>query len=302
MKQAKVFVAGGVAFNTIIDVEHLPSGQPQTILSRGYRRAVGGTGAGKAANLARLGLDTTLHATLGDDTEGQQIQAFLARAGVQLLYEIDPGGTEQHVNLMAADGGRTSIFMAYPRHDPAVDFSRLEREIARADHIMINVINYCRALLPVARRYRKPIWCDLHDWDGEPGYMSDFVAGADYLQMSSDRLPNYQAVMQRLIEQGKQCVVTTHGRRGASALTAQGQWLDTPAIGHYQSVDSNGAGDAFFSGLLLGHVRGYPMAQSMQLATVVAGLCVGTSELAHPALTPDLLAQEYEKHYGQRLN
>jgi acarbose 7IV-phosphotransferase len=302
MTTPTVFVAGGVSFNTIIDVDSLPNGQPQTLLSRGYRQAVGGTGAGKAANLAKLGLNTTLHATLGEDAYGEQVQAFLARAGVRLLYDIDPHGTERHVNLMAAEGGRTSVFMAYARTDPPVDFLRLEPEIAAADQVMINVINYCRGLLAVAKRYSKPIWCDVHDWDGQPGYMSDFVAGADYPLMSSDRLPDYRDVMQKLVSSGKQCVVTTHGRHGATALTAQGEWVEQPALAQYQRVDTNGAGDAFFSGLLLGHTRGCSIAQSMQLATVVAGLCVTSTELTHHALTPTLLAQEYEKHYGHRLN
>jgi acarbose 7IV-phosphotransferase len=301
MNELKVFVAGGVSFNALIYVEALPNGQPQTIFSRAFNETVGGTGAGKAANLARLGVSTTLHATIGDDDYGKRIRAFLAEHNVHFISDIDPFGTERHVNIMDENGQRLSVYMAHAPSEPALDLARLEPEIAQADHVMINILNYCRHLLPIAQRHNKPIWCDLHNWDGGAGYLDDFIAAADYLMMSSDRLPDYRNVMPSLIQRGKKLVITTHGRHGATALTATGEWIETPAIDAYLRVDSNGAGDAFLSGVLFGVANGYDTKTALRIGAIVSGLCVTSPELVCPTLSRDLLCREYEKHFGQAL-
>jgi acarbose 7IV-phosphotransferase len=299
MNEIKVFVAGGVSFNALIYVDALPSGQPQTIFSRGFNETVGGTGAGKAANLARLGVRTTLHATLGDDAYGTKIRAFLAEHNVRFIADIDPFGTERHVNIMDENGQRLSVYMAHAPSEPALDLARLEPEIAQADHVMINILNYCRHLLPAAKRYGKPTWCDLHNWDGSAGYLDDFIAAADYVMMSSDRLPDYRNVLPALIQRGKKLVIATHGRHGATALTASGGWIETPAIEAYARVDSNGAGDAFLSGVLFGVANGYETKTALRMGAIVSGLCVTSAELECASLSRELLYAEYEKHYGE---
>ncbi len=299
MNNIKVFVAGGVSFNALIYVDTLPNGQPQTIFSRRFNEAVGGTGAGKAVSLARLGVCTTLHATLGDDTYGKRIRAFLAEHGVRFVDDIDPFGTERHVNIMDDEGQRLSVYMAHAPQECVLDLARLELEIAQADHVMINILNYCRALLPVARRLGKPIWCDLHNWDGSPGYLDDFIADADYLLLSSDRLADYRSALEQLMQQGKKLVIATHGRHGATALTSSGQWIETPAIAAYSRVDSNGAGDAFLSGVLFGVAMGYATETALRIGAILGGLCVTSPELVCATLSQHLIVAEYEKHYGE---
>jgi sugar/nucleoside kinase (ribokinase family) len=285
----------------MINLERFPEPRAQTLFSRAYHETVGETGAGKALNLAKLGMPTTLHAMIGADDFGHRIREFLAREGVIFLHDIDPKGTERHVNLMSDDGGRISIYMAYATFEPEVSLARLEPIIAAADHVVISIINYCHRLIPVARRLGKPIWCDIHDWDGRNDYHRDFVAAADYVFMSSDAMPDYRAFMQRQIADGKQLVVCTHGRRGSTALTAAGGWAEMPVIDSYQRVDSNGAGDAFFAGFLYGHARGYTVERCLRIATIVSGLCITSRELAFMELTRQLLAAEYRKHYGEAL-
>jgi sugar/nucleoside kinase (ribokinase family) len=214
------------------------------------------------------------------------------------LYDIDPQGTERHVNLMAEDGGRISIYVAYASLEPRVSLTALEPVIAASNFVVINIINYCRWLIPLARRLGKPIWCDLHDWDGKNDYHRDFVAAADYVFMSSDALPDYRALMQSLITEGKRLVVCTHGRDGSTASTAGGEWFETPIIDDYPRVDTNGAGDAFFAGFLYGHAHGYTTAVCLRIASIVSGLCIGSHELVCMDLSAQRLAVEYRRHFG----
>lgn len=296
-----VLVLGGVSFDTIVYLDDLPAPVPRTLFPRGFHETIGSTGAGKALNLAKLGLDVTLHTPLGDDDYGRRIREYLQAASVELLYDTDPQGTPRHLNLLDGEGRRISIFLTAGTSAPSIDSARLDTAIARHDHIVVNIINYCRDLIPLIQRQRKPIWCDIHDYDGVNTYHDDFIRAADYLLLSSDALPDYRPFMQRMVDQGKQLVICTHGRHGATALTAAGEWIEQPSISSYALKDSNGAGDAFFSGVLYGYMRGYPAPQCIRLGTLLGGLSVTSHELAPPALSPALLASEYQRIYGEAL-
>ena len=284
---ARVLVVGGLSWNGILQLGELPEPRPQTIFSRHFHETVGATGAGKAMNLARLGFDVTLHAMLGDDLWGGLVRQRLEREPFRFLYDVDPEGTERHVNLMADSGARISIYATYGTFEPSIDMARLEALMAHADVLVLNIANYCRRLIPLARRHGLAIWCDIHDWEGENEYHRDFVEAADFLFLSSDRMPDYRAWMARRVAAGARLVVCTHGKRGATALTADGQWLDTPALTTGPAIDTNGAGDAFFSGYLYGHTRGCEPARCMQIGAATAALAVASTELAHPELSPE---------------
>ena len=123
----------------------------------------------------------------------------------------------------------------------------------------------------------------------------DFVEAADFLFLSSDQLPSYRGFMEAQIAAGKSLVVCTHGRRGATALTAAGQWLEQPIATGFDRVDTNGAGDAFFAGFLSSWLDGEPLRRCLQVASVVAGLCVTSRELASAELSRTRVRAELER-------
>ncbi|WP_418606968.1 PfkB family carbohydrate kinase [Georgenia sp. SUBG003] len=103
MSSIRVLVAGPASWNLLVRLDHLPEPRPGTHFAGGFHETVGGTSAGKAMNLARLGAEVTLRTVLGADDEGERVRAALDRYGVALLAEPAAGGrTERHVNLMAA--------------------------------------------------------------------------------------------------------------------------------------------------------------------------------------------------------
>lgn len=294
----RVLVIGGVSFDTIIYLDRFPEPHPHTLFSRGGHETIGSTGAGKALNLAALNFEVTCHALLGADEPGDKVRSYLKNKGIRVLADIDPQGTERHLNLMDEKGGRISIYFAYASSNPVVNESAIFEILPTQGVVVLNINNYCRRLIPTIRAAGKKLWCDIHDWDGRNEYHRDFVAAADYLFFSSDAMPDYNTFMNQMINEGKQLVVCTHGRRGSTALTPGGPWIELPVLDCYQRIDTNGAGDAFFSGYLYGHTKGCPPLQCLQLATIVAGLCVTSKELAYPDLTSELLEIEFRKHYG----
>lgn len=289
----KIFVVGGVSYNAMIDLYDLPEPRPQTIFAQGWHTAIGSTGAGKALNLAKLGFEVTLHALLGDDDAGQKIRDIIQATDITFLPEHDPAGTKQHVNLMARSGERISIHVETGSFEPNINLTRLEPVIAASDMIALSIINYCRQLIPLAQKHNKPLWVDIHDYDGTNPYHQDFIDAADVLFMSGDAMPDPRPFMEAQIAAGKQMIVCTHGKDGATALCADGHWLETPIVEGYTFKDSNGAGDAFFSGVAYAYAHGYPISASLQMGAVVAGLCITTQGLVYPELTPALAGAEF---------
>ncbi len=298
----QALVIGGVSFNIMVYVDAFPPPQPQTIISSGFHETIGSTGAGKALNLRKLGFDVTLHGLIGADSLGRIVIDYLAAAQISFLYDIDPRGTQRHLNLMDRAGRRISIFLEPGTFEPAFEAQRIEHYIPVSDYVILNISNYCRTLIPLIQRHGKAIWCDIHDYDGQNPYYDEFIRAADYLLMSSDSMPNYRPFMRSMIAQGKQLVICTHGREGATTLTHDGEWIETPIVPMYVPIDTNGAGDSFFAGFLYGHARGYSTWQCLRLGAVAGGLCVTSAELALPALSPALLDREYLAAYGTPLD
>ncbi|GGA63468.1 ribokinase [Neiella marina] len=292
-KKCSVFVAGGASWDAIIDLDELPVPEPGSLFARHYHEVVGGTGAGKALNLERLGFNVLLHVVLGQDDWGDKIQQRFRRTSVQLLTDIDPKGTERHTNIMDRDGRRMSIYTHAASERPGIDPDHLAKAMLHADYVVINIINYCRRLIPFAKQLDKPIWCDLHDYDGCNPYHQDFVDAADFVFLSNDKLPDPKPLMEALIAKGKQLVVCTQGKDGAVALTGDGQWYQVAAQANVDVTDCNGAGDAFFSGYLFAYHQGFEPLVCLQIASKVAACCVGSSELVDEALTPELASQGF---------
>ena len=294
----KILVLGGVSFNSIIFLNDFPEPQPQTYFGQHYHETIGSTGAGKALNLRKLGFDVTLYGLIGDDRLGNQIKTYLAKEYVDFVYDIDPHGTERHFNLMDENGQRLSIILNAGKFKPEINLPVMEKFIMQSDHIALNIVSYCRALIPLLKKHDKDIWVDIHTYDGKNPYHVDFIDAADYLLLSSNDMAEYRQFMEHQIEQGKKLVICTHGKDGATALTSEKRWIDIPVIPISPVQDTNGAGDSFMSGALYGIAHGYPIEKCLQFGTVVAGLCVTEFELAYPDLDEEVLQEVYQKYYG----
>lgn len=293
----KVFIVGGATFNSIIHLNHFPEPKGQTIKDAAYHETVGSTGIGKALNLKKLGFDTTLHGMIGDDIYGDRIKDYLEKEKINFIYDIDPLGTERHVNLMDENGDRISIFIANGSFNPEIELERLEKLIFENEIIILNIVNYTKGLIQACKNNNKEIWTDLHDYDGVNPYYNEYIDAADYIFLSSISLKDYKKTMQDMSALGKKLIVCTHGDKGSTALTMDGRWIDVPALNDYQQNDTNGAGDSFFAGFLYGYIKGYAIEKCMRYGAIVGGLTVTSKELSYDKLSEDLVESEYLKYY-----
>jgi len=291
-----VLVVGPVAWNTIVTVGSLPGARSQTLVATGHRDTLGGTSAGKALALARLGVDVTLHTVLGDDDAGTRARAELADPRLHLVATVVPGPTERHLNLMAGDGARVSIYLDVPgvpgepaeqgeAGEPAEAPAAVAAALARADVAVIDLSDHARRFLAPARAAGVPVWCDLHDYDGHAGFHRDFLDAADVVVVSADRLADPRAFLTSAVAGGARWAVCTQGARGALALGRDEGWLEVPAVEVPLVVDTNGAGDAFAAALLVGHLEGRPLAQCLRLGAAAGALAVASAALVSADLT-----------------
>ncbi len=291
----KVFIIGGTTFDHIVHLPQLPQPVPHTIHKAVFHEGTGSTGAGKALNMQKLGMPLQLYSVLGNDVYGKMIVEDLQQNGIDAFYDIDENGTERHVNLMDEAGNRISIFITQSSEQINHNTTAIQNAMDKADVLVLNIIAYCKNLAPMVMASGKPVWTDLHDYDGANAYHDPFIHASQYIHLSSDNLPDYKPVMQRLINEGKKLVICTHGKQGATLLTPEAEWIEQQAFTEFPLVDANGAGDAFFSGFLFGWLQQLPLQQCMKYGAVCAALCIGSKQLAAENLSAELLHTTAQK-------
>jgi sugar/nucleoside kinase (ribokinase family) len=278
MHRPKVFVAGPVSWNRLVLLDRLPPARPHTAFATGHRMAVGGTSAGKALNLASLGADVTLRTVVGDDDAGRSVLGVLEQAGVEVIAEVVDTATEQHLNLMDPHGGRVSIYLELPRLRQARHDERALAALAAADAAVIDLADHARPLLSAAREAGVEVWCDLHDYDGSAEFHRDFLDAADHVFLNDDGFPDRDALSAFLTSLDKRAVATL-GADGAVAVV-DGAEHRVPAVPVERIVDTNGAGDAFFSGFLVAHLAGADVPSALAAGARQAARCLGSAGLA----------------------
>jgi fructokinase len=221
----------------------------------------GGSPLNVAVGLARLGLPTTLHTSVGDDDHGRLIEAHLAASGVITTSAPAPGSTTSVAEASIAPDGAASYRFDIEWRPAAVGASNFEA---------VHTGSIGAALEPGATlvegvlagaRERSTV---SFDPNVRPQLMGDvqlarprverLVALADVVKASDEDLAwlypelSPDEVLARWIELGPAFVVVTRGGAGATAVAASGavQVAAPPTT----VSDTIGAGDSFMSGLL----------------------------------------------------
>jgi sugar/nucleoside kinase (ribokinase family) len=285
----RVVVFGAASWNTMIRVAAFPPPEPATVFPSAWHETIGSSGGGKAMNLARLGVDVVLHCQLGDDEAARRVRSGLEASGVTVDSIVDPTGTARHVNLMDDAGARLSFLLHTGDSAAAYDPGHVEELVGSADHVLVAIVDPARHVIPIARRLGRPVWTDLHATDGARPYERDFLE-ADAVFFSGEQLPDPRPFMERLVAAGRSLAVCTQAADGAVALAADGHWFEVPAEPVDRVVDTNGAGDAFLAGVLVGQLRGLPIDRSLRVGARVAAMSVASTELASPDLSPKSIA------------
>lgn len=283
-----VFVNGPASWNTTVRLDALPGPASATVFADGYADGLGGTSAGKAVSLAALGVDVTLRTLLGHDEHGDRVRAALAHPSITLLDEVcRDGRTERHVNLLGADGSRLSVYLELPTAGRGANLARESRDALLSTEVaVLDLAVHSLPFFTQAREAGVPVWCDVHDDDGVGDFQAPFRDGAAVVLVSETRLDDPRTYLRDRIARGAQLAVCTRGARGAIALDHDG-WIEVGTADAGPVVGADGAGDAFFAGLLRGHLDGLDTPAALRLAAATGAISVTSADLGAPQATLD---------------
>ncbi len=285
----KIVIIGGASYDHIIQLPELPMNRPDSHFAKSHYFSVGGSGIGKALNLNRM-VPITFLTKFGTDDAGMKIKKILDKEKVHYHVDIDPLGSTTHTNLMDPNGDRISLFTSVGDDSLKLNVEKHRKLILSADIIVINISYFCKQYIPLVKESTAEVWTDVHDWDGTEDYHKDFINISDVVFMSSDKSKgNYEDIVHDLLKD-KKFVVVTHGKEGSEYYSKT--HMDKCGNIPVKLVDSNGAGDAFFSGYLFGYTIGETPEVCMRYGTIVSGLSVTSREL----FSNKLSIEEIKKH------
>ena len=269
----------------------------------------GGVARNVAENLLRLGLDTRLLGVLGDDVFGQSLWQSGAAMGLDMRA------------CLTLPGQRTATYVCLHRADGDMDVAVNDMDIM--DALTPALLQPQQALLRDAAvlvadcNLRPDVWQWLATEVAHPALFAEAVSVAKCTRLG-DVLPQLHTLKANRLEAQALCgraiasvqeacdaALALH-RRGVGrvliSLGAQGvAWCDADGrCGHRAAravpvLSATGAGDALMSGLVYGHLQGWPLEAALAWAMACAEITLGSPAANAPTLTVQAV-QNYLQH------
>ena len=260
---------------------------------------VGQSGGFSSRGFAQLGKKTAVIGYVGGDYSGAYIRQELAKDGIDTTaLFVDPLGTSRSVNLMSADGRRTSFLDGKGHMHLRPDLEVCRAVLAHARLAHFNIPNWARLLLPVARELGLTVSCDLHDIVSLPdAYRQDFINAADIVFFSAAHHADPAALMREMGRGPRdKIVIVGMGSRGCAVGTGQIVRRFAAVPGDGPIVDTNGAGDGLAVGFLSSFVLdGYALEDAIRRGQIVARYtCTQKASSSH-LMAQDMLDEQWHR-------
>ncbi len=243
-----------------------------------------GTSPGGIANfavaLSRLGLRTALAAVFGDDLLGNECWRRLADGeGIDLSRSRRLAGWPTPVTVsLAYDGDRALVTHG---QEPPLGADELIGEPPPSRAAVVHIGAERLSWLKAAHAAGTRVFADV-GWDPEERWSTDVL---EQLALCHAFLPNAEEAMAytrtgsphaalSALADLVPLAVVTRGADGAIAVDATtGEHAEVAGL-PVAALDSTGAGDVFGAGLVAGTLAGWPLAERLRFANLVAALSV----------------------------
>lgn len=267
-----VLVLGGAGVDTIAYVPELPLPFRDSYVVPPIEARAGQTGDNVALGLHSLGLRTMHIDVLGDDPEAALVHAFHRAHHLPFAALPTAAGTKRAVNMVGPDGRRLSLWDG-SREDEEDRFpaALIAEHTAHARHVHVCITPPGQHVFGQLAGGSATVSTDLHNWDGRYEPFEVYAYSSDLVFLSATALTDVRATLQQIIDKGRaQVVVATAGAEGGHVLVRGETGLRRfeAAVPSAAVVDSNGAGDAFVSGFLFGHLAGEPLETCLRYGAI----------------------------------
>ena len=246
----------------------------------------GGSAANATFNAARLGLRTTFIGKLGNDAIARAYRDRFGDGGVDVgRFKSGAHPNARCLALVTPDAQRTlrtclgAAMTLAPEEISVADF-----EGCRHTHIEGYLVfnrALCEAVLDAAREAGCSISLDLSSFEvveaSRDWLTGQFKKGIDVVFANEDEIRSlfpgsggdYAGLARALAAHGVLAAVKV-GKDGAWIANGE-ELIRVPPLVVSDVLDTNGAGDAWAAGFLYGYLRGWPLAQSGTLASLMGG-------------------------------
>jgi len=261
---------------------------------KNVRYGIGGGASNVSVGLKKLGIQSYLHTTVGDDPKGVDIKNELGQLGVDLSYlKVDGFPTDQ------------SAILSYFKERTIFTYSQKRKivfDVSFAEYIFLSSIggeiaDIYPQVIKLKKKNPSPVLFfnpGSKELKNSRGEILKVLECSDYLicnveealmiidpslTRSQIEIPD---MLDILIQKGADNVVLTDGINGSHALI-DGQFYTVP-IHQVEVVEKTGAGDAFASGFISGVVHG-----ALALDSLKRGAVNGASVITKPGSQNGLL-------------
>lgn len=309
---SRVIVSGSVAYDRIMDydgifADHFVEGKMHSInlsfqvkkLSVGF----GGTAGNIAYNLALLGVQAEIIATVGEDFSKYHSHMLLSGINPQTIRTLEGEMTASaHVFTDMADNQIAAFHMgaAGNAYDSPIETDG--RDIAI---VAPGCIEDMKVLPELYRKRGFPFCYDpaqgisaLSGDDLRAGMQGARVLfGSDYeFGLMAQKTGWIENVMLEHVP----ALVITHGAEGSRIVTREGQQR-IPVCPAENTSDPTGAGDAYRAGFLCGMLKRFSLENCAKLGSTVAAYTVEAYGTQTHKFTLDQLKARYKTAYGESL-
>ncbi len=258
----------------------------------------GGVGRNVAENLANLGIDTSFVASVDRSGIGREVTARLAKGKVDTscLIETETRGMGIWLAVMDDSGDLAGSISQMPDLYHLEDFiSQNGADIVhQSGHIILELDlnqHITQKVLDLAREQRRPIYGipgNLSVIMGNPAILGDldcFICNnveAERLfgvPLAADDTAAIEWELARFVAgKGLGSMVITLGSKGCVFYDARQGTAGYQPIFPVTVLDTSGAGDAFFSGTVMGLIRGLPLKEAVVCGSKVASWTIQSDE------------------------
>jgi len=257
--------------------DHFPDG----------RRVLGGAPFNVAWHLQAFGEDPFMITRVGHDDDGAAIHDAMCSWGMDMSGLQSDGRLPTGCVQVRIDDGDPSYEIVHPAAWDAIQLPAVVPEMRLLYHGSLALRDKASRRTWQSLRGARPdtVFVDVNlrsPWWQRLQVLED-IEGADWVKLNLEELeqltlstaPTREVARAFLREYGLRGLLLTAGERGAEVLTADGAHWSVRPERDITVTDTVGAGDALAAVMLLGLLRDWPLAVSLERAQCFASAVVG---------------------------
>ncbi len=250
--------------------------------------SVGGNAANNAVGVKRLGVNTSIVLTLGDDNVGNLVIEKLKEEGVDLTYVVQQPGTTSNYSTVISYSGERTIFVyhaprsyEFPVQLPAAPWVYLT-SMGESFRPFYNHINEWLKKNPTVKLAFNPGSWQLR---ADPGAISEIMTRTHMIYVNreeAEKLTGFgesagkdRDILIALSKLGpKICIITDGGGGSLAYDVANGKFFKAGIL-PVDAYERTGAGDSFGSACLAAIIHGKSLDEALLWGTVNSASVIG---------------------------